>query len=244
MIPRFGGRQHNELRPWTMERNVLAHPHGSARLEAGGTHVLCAASVEERVPGFLRNGGVGWVTAEYSMLPGSTHVRTPRERARVSGRTLEIQRLIGRSLRCVTDRTLLGERTITVDCDVIQADGGTRTACITAGWIALHEALERLLNEKLIDRMPLIDSVAAVSVGTAGEAALLDLDYEEDSAVDVDMNVVVTGSGNLVELQATAERASFPRARMLELLDLALSGLEIISHTQRSLVGWDAKTHG
>ena len=195
--------------------------------------MLCAASVEETVPPFLRNRGKGWVTAEYSMLPRATHTRSPRERGgRVGGRTMEIQRLIGRSLRAVTDLALLGERTITVDCDVIQADGGTRVAAISGGWVALRDALKTLRGQGLLAGNPLVDSVAAVSVGMVAKQILLDLDYEEDSLADVDMNVVATGNGRLVEVQATAEGEPFSLARLNSLVRLAYKGLNEIKRIQ------------
>ncbi len=232
------GRTLDGLRPWKITCGVLSHAEGSALIEAGGTSVLCAASVEERVPPFLKNEGRGWVTAEYSMLPRSTHTRTPRERGgRMGGRTMEIQRLIGRSLRCVTDLPALGERTITLDCDVIQADGGTRCASITGAWVALSCALERLASAGKIASIPLLDSVAAVSVGVVGDKMLLDLDYAEDSTADVDMNVVMTGKGRLVEVQATAEREPFSLSRMSSLVRLAHKGIREIEALQmRALV--------
>jgi len=194
--------------------------------------------VEERVPPFLKDQGRGWVTAEYAMLPRSTHTRSPRERGgRIGGRTFEIQRLIGRSLRCVTDLVALGERTITVDCDVIQADGGTRVASITAAWVALHRACETLKAVGKIREIPLLDSVAAVSVGIVEDAILLDLDYVEDSVADVDMNVVMTGRGKLVEVQATAERTPFTLTRLNELIRLAHHGIKEIGQIQRAAVG-------
>ncbi|MBI5570863.1 MAG: ribonuclease PH [Desulfomonile tiedjei] len=226
-------RGNDQLRTWTITSGVLEHAEGSALIQCGRTRVLCAASVEESVPPFLRNRGQGWVTAEYSMLPRATHTRSPRERGgRVGGRTMEIQRLIGRSLRAVTDLTRLGERTITIDCDVIQADGGTRVAAISGGWVALRDAVQTLHRQGLIERSPLVDSVAAVSVGMVGKEALLDLDYEEDSVADVDMNVVVTGKGRLVEVQATAEGEPFSLARLNSLVRLACKGLKEIKMIQ------------
>jgi ribonuclease PH len=231
--PRPSGRDSLELRPWKITSRVLDHAEGSALIEAGKTRVICAATVEDRVPPFLKNVGKGWVTAEYSMLPRSTHTRSPRERGgKIGGRTLEIQRLIGRALRCVTDLTGFGERTITVDCDVIQADGGTRVASITAAWIALHEAFATLETTGRIECVPLMDSVAAVSVGVVAEDLLLDLDYDEDSVAEVDMNVVMTGRGKLVEVQATAEGTPFSMARMNALIRLAAKGIQTIKKIQ------------
>jgi ribonuclease PH len=228
------GRKADELRPWKISRDVLVHAEGSALIEAGQTQVLCAATVEDKVPSFLKNQGKGWVTAEYSMLPRSTHTRSQRERGRVGGRTMEIQRLIGRSLRAVTDLTGFGERTVTVDCDVIQADGGTRVASITGAWVALDDAFNKLVQEGAISRNPLIDCVAAVSVGIVEKAVLLDLDYDEDSAAEVDMNVVMTGSKRLVEVQATAEQTPFSLARMNALVRLAQNGIEFIQTLQKA----------
>jgi ribonuclease PH len=230
---RPSGRKADELRPWKITCGVLDHAEGSALIESGRTRILCAATVEDKVPSFLKNEGRGWVTAEYSMLPRSTHTRSPRERGgRIGGRTQEIQRLIGRSLRCVTDLTGFGERTVTVDCDVIQADGGTRVASITAAWVALHNAFDALQTAGRLDSMPLIDSVAAVSVGVVGNELLLDLDYDEDSIAEVDMNVVMTGRGKLVEVQATAEGAPFSLSRMNSLVRLARKGLGAIEAIQ------------
>ncbi len=231
---RSGRRLPNQLRPWRILAGVLDHAEGSALIEAGKTKVVCAASVEDKVPLFLKNKGRGWVTAEYSMLPRATHTRSPRERgSRIGGRTLEIQRLIGRSLRCVTDLNGFGERTITVDCDVIQADGGTRVAAITAGWVALHQAFEILVKSGTIPRNPLFDSVTAVSVGVINDELFLDLDYEEDSIAEVDMNVVMTGSRRLVEVQATAERTPFSLHRMNLLVRLAQEGIKVIEGVQK-----------
>jgi len=228
------GRQADELRPWKITRDVLVHAEGSALIEAGRTQVVCTATVEDKVPSFLRNQGRGWVTAEYSMLPRATHTRSPRERGRVGGRTMEIQRLIGRSLRAVTDLTGFGERTLTVDCDVIQADGGTRVASITGAWVALDDAFEKLVREGAISRNPLIDCVAAVSVGIVEKQILLDLDYDEDSVAEVDMNVVMTGAKRLVEVQATAEQTPFSLARMNALVRLAQKGIELIQGIQEA----------
>jgi len=231
-IKRKSNRRPDELRLWKIVRGVLDHAEGSALIEAGKTRVVCAATVEDKVPPFVRNGGKGWVTAEYSMLPRATHVRSPRERGRVGGRTMEIQRLIGRSLRSVTDLWAFGERTITVDCDVIQADGGTRVASITAAWVALHEAFETLKHLGKIPSIPLLDSVAAVSVGVVANHLFLDLDYAEDSSAEVDMNVVITGRKNLVEVQATAEGSPFSMTRLNSMIRLAQVGIEKIRQIQ------------
>lgn len=235
---RHNGRQANELRKWTIERGVLDHAEGSALIHAGRTRVLCAASVEDRIPRWMEHNGGGWVTAEYSMLPRSTHTRSARERGpRLGGRTMEIQRLVGRSLRCVTDLSSFGERTVTVDCDVIQADGGTRTASITGAWVALHDAFATLIESGVIAESPLKDIVAAVSVGVVANELILDPDYDEDSAADVDMNVVMTGDGRLVELQATAERIPFSVARMNALVVMAQDALAVVNKLQLDACG-------
>lgn len=220
------GRRADELRPVRITPGVAKFAAGSARIELGDTHVLCTASLSEGVPGWLRGAGRGWLTAEYSMLPAATPTRTPREavRGRQQGRTMEIQRLIGRSLRAVVDLGIIGERTIAVDCDVLQADGGTRTASITGAYVAVHQVALRLKKVLGLDELPLFDSICAVSVGVVDGQALLDLDYEEDSAAAVDMNVVLTGDGKLVEVQATAEGEPYSRAALDQLLDLAASG--------------------
>jgi ribonuclease PH len=236
---RVDGRRADEMRPVTVTRGFLKYAEGSVLIEVGQTKVLCAATVEDKVPQFLRATGQGWVTAEYGMLPRSTTIRTPREAAtgRQSGRTFEIQRLIGRSLRAVIDLARLGERTILVDCDVIQADGGTRTAAITGAFVALADALTRLrANEQI--KGPLIkDFIAAVSVGCVEGAVLLDLNYAEDSMAEVDMNVVMTGAKQFVEVQGTAEEAPFDKARLDQLLDLAMRGIERLIDLQRQLLG-------
>jgi len=235
---RINGRGPGELRPVRIQRRYTRHAEGSVLVEFGDTRVLCNASVEERVPPFLKDTGRGWVTAEYGMLPRSTNTRTEREAARgkQSGRTQEIQRLIGRSLRSVVDLTSLGQRTIHVDCDVLQADGGTRTAAITGAFVALCDAIAWLKEKKLISQSPIHDHVAAVSVGMAGGTPLLDLDYSEDSACGCDMNVVMTGSGRFVEVQGTAEGEAFSRAELDKLLDLAARGIaELIQHQKKSL---------
>lgn len=234
---RSEGRDPDQLRDWRITSGVLDYAEGSALIETGRTRVVCAASVEDKVPLFLKNEGRGWVTAEYGMLPRATHTRSSRERGtRIGGRTMEIQRLIGRSLRCVTDLSALGERTITVDCDVLQADGGTRVASISAAWVALYWACATLMAAGKLQSNPLLDSVAAVSVGVAGDELLLDLDYSEDSAADVDMNVVVTGRGRFVEVQATAEGTPFSLARMNSLIRLAQKGITIIQQIQMEAV--------
>jgi ribonuclease PH len=220
-------RQPDELRPLRLTRRFTCHAEGSVLIEMGETRVLCTASVEESVPSFLRGKGSGWVTAEYGMLPRSTHTRSPREAAKgkQSGRTQEIQRLIGRSLRAVVDLQALGERQITLDCDVLQADGGTRCASITGAWVALFDACDGLVRAGKLAANPVRDHVAAVSVGLFKGAPVLDLDYPEDSACDTDMNVVMTGAGGLVEIQGTAEGEPFTRAQMNALVDLAEAGI-------------------
>lgn len=225
----------NVLRPVKITRNYLKHAEGSALIEMGDTKVICSASVEERVPPFLRNTGKGWITAEYSMLPRSTHTRTSRDslRGRGNGRSFEIQRLIGRSLRSVTDLRSFGERTIWIDCDVIQADGGTRAASITGAYVALVDAFRRMVKNGMIERVPVKDSVAAVSVGKVGGKALLDLNYEEDSRAEVDMNVVMTGSGKFVEIQGTAEEAVFTKKEMDELTSIAQKGIKELTKIQK-----------
>jgi ribonuclease PH len=235
---RPSGRRPDELRSLSITRGYTMHAEGSVLVAFGNTRVLCTASVEESVPGFLKGKGQGWVTAEYGMLPRSTHTRTAREAAKgkQSGRTQEIQRLIGRSLRAITDLGALGERQITLDCDVLQADGGTRCASITGACVALHEACNKLVAAGKLATSPMRDFVAAVSVGIFEGTPVLDLDYDEDSTCDTDMNVVMTGSGGLVEVQGTAEGAPFSRAEMEALLDLATAGLStIISAQQQAL---------
>jgi ribonuclease PH len=224
---RPSGRQPDELRPVSIQRNYNRHAEGSVLICCGETRVLCMASVEERVPPFLRNKGEGWVTAEYGMLPRSTGTRMRREAAqgKQGGRTLEIQRLIGRSLRAVVDRTALGERTITVDCDVLQADGGTRTASITGAYVALADACRWLQKKRLIECDPIHGQVAAVSVGIFGDTPVLDLDYDEDHVAETDMNVVMNDGGAFIELQGTAEGHAFRRSELDELLDLAGHGI-------------------
>ena len=232
---RNDGRSAKVLRPITITRNFTKHAEGSVLIEFGDTKVLCTASVEESVPPFLRGKGTGWVTAEYAMLPRATHTRSPREAAKgkQTGRTLEIQRLIGRSLRAVTDLKMLGERSVYIDCDVIQADGGTRTASITGAYVALVDALTTLKTKGLLAETPLKEAVAAVSVGIVGGEALLDLNYIEDSSAEVDMNFVITSSGRFVEVQGTAEAEPFTSAEMDAMRDLALAGVQQLFAFQR-----------
>ena len=245
MRERAQGRNADALRPITIEPGVLRHAEGSALIAVGDTRVLCAASVEPGVPAFLRGSGSGWVTAEYGMLPRSTHSRSPREaaRGRQGGRTQEIQRLIGRSLRAVVDLDRLGEQTITLDCDVLQADGGTRTASITGAWVALAMAIEWLQHEKRLPTQPLRTQVAATSVGMMESEPLLDLDYPEDSKAGVDFNVVMLGTGQLVEVQGTAEGEPFTRKQMDILVDLAEAGIRQLFLAQRAALDeWKAAT--
>ncbi|MBV8501555.1 MAG: ribonuclease PH [Paucibacter sp.] len=229
-------RAADALRPVAITRHYTRHAEGAVLIEFGGTKVLCTASVEERVPAHKRGSGEGWVTAEYGMLPRATHTRSDREAAKgkQSGRTQEIQRLIGRSLRCVFDLKLLGERTIALDCDVIQADGGTRTAAITGAYVAAADAVNWLLAQGKIAKSPIKDAVAAISVGIVEGTPLLDLEYTEDSACDTDMNVVMTGAGGFVELQGTAEGAAFTRKEMNALLDLAEKGIGELLAAQKA----------
>lgn len=228
-------RANNQLRPIEIIRHYTKHAEGSVLVKFGDTHVLCTASVEEKIPGFLKGKGQGWVTAEYGMLPRSTGSRMDREAAKgkQSGRTQEIQRLIGRSLRAVIDLQKLGERTIHFDCDVIQADGGTRTASITGAYVALQDAVTYLLNKGLITESPLTNTVAAISVGVYQGTPVLDLDYIEDSDCDTDMNVVMTGSGGFVEIQGTAEGEPFDRVTMNAMLDLAVHGIQQLNQLQQ-----------
>ena len=231
-------RTPSQLRPVTITRGYTKHAEGSVLIAFGDTKVLCTASVEDKVPGFLKGKGQGWLTAEYGMLPRSTHTRSDREaaRGRQSGRTQEIQRLIGRSLRAVTDMQALGERTIQIDCDVLQADGGTRTASITGAWVAVHDAITGLINSGALAANPLRDHVAAISVGIFEGVPVLDLDYAEDSNCDTDMNVVMTGAGAFVEVQGTAEGAAFDRAEMNALLDLADAGIATLVAAQKRAI--------
>ena len=236
---RHSKRQPTQLRPVTITRGFTRHAEGSVLIEFGDTRVLCTASVEESVPSFLRGKGQGWLTAEYGMLPRSTHTRSAREAARgkQSGRTLEIQRLIGRSLRAVVDLGALGERQIIVDCDVLQADGGTRTASITGACVAVHDALEGLVSSGRLASNPMRQFVAAVSVGIVDGVPVLDLDYEEDSACDTDMNVVMTAAGGFIEIQGTAEGTPFDRFELDALLALAEQGIRELVQLQRTAIG-------
>ncbi|MBB45673.1 MAG: ribonuclease PH [Rhodospirillaceae bacterium] len=236
---RPSGRSFNQLRSVTFELNATKHAEGSCLVKFGDTHVLCTASVDERVPSFLRNSGRGWVTAEYGMLPRSTNTRMDREasRGKQSGRTLEIQRLIGRSLRAVIDMEALGERQIRIDCDVLQADGGTRTASITGGFLALYLALNNLQSNGLITTLPILDHVAAVSCGIYNGQALLDLDYSEDSDAGVDANFVLTGANKIIEVQATAEDKAFDKSEFNELLQLAEVGISQLVRLQKHALG-------
>ena len=233
---RPSGRNLSDLRPISIETGVTKHAEGSCLIKVGGTHVLCTATLEEKAPPFLKGTGLGWVTAEYGMLPRATHSRTRREAAagKQSGRTQEIQRLIGRSLRAGLDRPALGERQIVIDCDVIQADGGTRCASITGGWVALRLAVNKLLKAGLISSDPLIDHVAAISCGIYAGQAIADLDYAEDSEAGVDGNFIMTGRGKLVEVQMSAEGATFSRDQMNQLLDLAEVGIAQLVEAQKA----------
>jgi ribonuclease PH len=232
MHERHDGRRADQGRPITIETGVAPYAEGSALIATGNTRVLCTASVVQGVPPWRERSGAGWVTAEYAMLPRATHTRTNRERTGPKGRTQEIQRLIGRSLRSVTDMRLMGQNTITVDCDVLQADGGTRTASITGACVALELALQWMFHEGLVERTALREKVAAVSVGIVDGAACLDLDYREDSSAQVDMNIVATESGGLVEVQGTAEGDPFPRAQLEEMIDLGMAGIESLLAAQ------------
>jgi ribonuclease PH len=236
---RSNDRSPGELRPTTITPNFLLHAEGSVLIEVGRTRVICAASIEERVPPFLRGSGKGWVTAEYGMLPRATTTRSTREAAqgKVGGRTMEIQRLIGRSMRTVVRLAELGERTVWIDCDVIQADGGTRTASITGAFVALVLALDRMRQQEIIRSLPVNDYVAATSVGIVGGMPLLDLAYEEDSKADVDMNIVKTGDGRYIEIQGTAEAEPFGSDALAGLLDLADRGIAQLVARQREIVG-------
>ena len=235
---RPSGRAADAMRDVTMEPGFSPYAEGSCLIRCGNTHVLCTATVEEKVPPFLRGQGQGWVTAEYGMLPRSTHTRTDREAARgkQSGRTQEIQRLIGRSLRAVTDLTALGERQVKIDCDVLQADGGTRTASITGSWVALRLAIEKLLLDGRLTKMPLTSQVAAISCGIYDGTPVLDLDYAEDSAAETDANFVLTSDGGVVEVQMTAEADPFDRTAMNKMFDLAEQGVAALSALQRDAV--------
>lgn len=238
-MSRSDGRAVNEIRKVKVIKNFIQHPEGSVLIQMGGTKVICAATVEDKVPSFMRGKGSGWVTAEYSMIPPATHSRTIREasKGKLSGRTQEIQRLIGRSLRTVVDLEKLGERTVWIDCDVIQADGGTRCASITGAFMALVLALTRLKKNKLIETIPIKDYVAAISVGVVDGKKLLDLDYSEDSTASVDMNIIKTGSGGFVELQGTAEKEPFDDKQLAALLTLADKGIKELVALQKKTVG-------
>ena len=238
-MKRITGRKWDEMRQIKITRDFLPSAEGSTLIEMGDTRVICTASLEDRVPPFLRNSGKGWLTAEYAMLPMSTSSRNRRESSsgKVKGRTHEIQRLIGRSLRAVTDLSAFGERTIYIDCDVIQADGGTRTASITGGFIALVDALRRLKEDGRIERFPVTDFISAISVGIVNGEVLLDLDYVEDSGADVDMNFVMTGSGGIVEIQGTAEAEPFSRDMMDKMIDIAATGISELTKKQKDILG-------
>ena len=236
---RSDGRSNDQLRPMTITPNYIKHAEGSVLIEMGDTKVICTASIEERVPPFMKGQGKGWVTAEYSMLPRATQVRNQRESAKgkLGGRTMEIQRLIGRALRAVVDLEALGERSITLDCDVIQADGGTRTTSITGAFVAMAFAINKLAKDKNLQRFPIIDFLASVSVGVIGNSARLDLHYDEDSKAKVDMNVVMTGQGKFVEVQGTGEEAPFSRQELDELLALAEKGIQTMIEEQSKVLG-------
>jgi ribonuclease PH len=242
-LERTDGRAADELRAVRLTPDYVPYAEGSVLIEMGQTRVICSASVDERVPPFLRNKGQGWVTAEYAMLPRATQQRTPRETGRggASGRTHEIQRLIGRSLRAISDTTVLGERTITLDCDVLQADGGTRTAAITGAYVALALANEKLLKSNKISRTLLTGEVAAISVGIVGNVPMLDLKYDEDSRAEVDMNVICTGDGRFIEVQGTAERQPFSQTQLDELLALASRGIKTLVNIQRETLATSLK---
>ena len=237
-VYRSDNRTPEQLRPVNIIPDFISTAEGSALIEVGNTRVICTASVEENVPSFLKGAGKGWITAEYSMLPRSTLTRTPREasRGRIGGRTHEIQRLVGRALRAVVDLVQLGERTITLDCDVIQADGGTRTASITGAFVALGLALERLVEAGTLSAAPIRDFVGAVSIGVVDGAVLLDLNYEEDSRAEVDLNFVMTGGRKIVEIQATAEQHPFDEAQLKKMMDIASKGIESLIAKQRAIL--------
>jgi len=235
-VTRHDGRQSAELRRVRITRDFIRHAEGSVLVEVGETKVICTASVEDKVPQWLRGQGQGWVTAEYAMLPRSTATRTPRETGRIGGRSHEIQRLIGRSLRSVIDLPKLGERTIWIDCDVIQADGGTRTASITGGFVALADAIGKVVQAGLLPQLPIRDQIAATSVGVVNGRVVLDLDYLEDSSADVDMNIVMTGAGEFVEVQGTAEHVPFGPDRLQEMLALAQQGIQQLTGLQRRVL--------
>lgn len=237
-VRRDGGRAVDELRLVRLTREVQMHAAGSCMAEFGNTRVLCAATVEEGVPRWRKGSHAGWVTAEYAMLPASTNRRSPREQRGRKGRSMEIERLIGRSLRTVVDLRALGEITVTLDCDVIQADGGTRTASVTGAWVALHDALAGLVREKKLSSLPLTGQVAAVSMGVVNGVAMLDLDYGEDSNAEVDMNLVGTADGRIIELQGTGEKTPYDRAQLDALLDLGETGVDKLIALQRKVTGF------
>ena len=232
---RIDGRNNDALRPVKITRNFIMHPAGSVLIEMGHTKVICTAMIEEKVPSFLKGAGSGWVTAEYGMIPGSTGQRKQRNTKGIDGRSQEIQRLIGRSLRAIVDLKKLGERTIWIDCDVIQADGGTRTASITGAYIALRDAIDKLIADGLLQASPLTTSVAAVSVGIVNDEVLLDLCYEEDSHAHVDMNLIMTGEGEFIEVQGTGEEKPFFRAQLNALLEMGEHGIKKLTEIQLSM---------
>jgi ribonuclease PH len=238
-LVRKNGRGWNEIRKMNITRDYLKFPEGSVLIEIGNTRVICTATLEDTAPAFLKNSGKGWLTAEYSMLPGATKVRTPREstRGRIGGRTHEIQRLIGRSLRAVTSLNAFGERTIYIDCDVIQADGGTRTASITGGFIALVDLFRRLKAGGVVNQIPVNDYVSAISVGIVDNHICIDLEYEEDSRAEVDMNFIMTGRGKFIEVQGTAEKAPFSRDLFIQMTDVAAMGIGEITRKQKEVLG-------
>ncbi len=238
-LVRFDGRRKDQVRPVKVTRNFIKHAEGAVLIEMGDTKVICTASIEDKVPPFLKGKGSGWVTAEYAMLPRSTHERSPREavKGKQGGRTLEIQRLVGRTLRSVIDLTQLGERTIWIDCDVIQADGGTRTASITGAFIALADACTVLKKKDLLKKLPLKDYLAAISVGKVGGEVMVDLAYTEDSMAEVDLNLVMTGRGQYVEIQGTAERMPFAKTDLDEFLNLGWQAIQRLTTIQKELVG-------
>ncbi len=243
---RSNHRTPSQIRPVTITRRYIKHADGSVLIECGDTKVVCTASISEQVPPFLKGQGQGWLTAEYGMLPGSTHSRMQREAAKgkQSGRTMEIQRLIGRALRAVVDLNELGERTIQIDCDVIQADGGTRTASITGAFVALHDAVDKLIEQQLIESTPILDYVAATSVGIYQGFPVLDLDYAEDSSCDTDMNVVMTGGLKIVEVQGTAEGNAFSRTELDNMLDMAQFGIQELITIQKKVLAADTVHRG
>jgi ribonuclease PH len=235
---RPSGRKNDQLRTITLEPHYMKHAEGSCLIKFGDTHVICTATVEEKIPPFLKNSGSGWITAEYGMLPRSTHTRFEREasKGKQTGRTQEIQRFIGRSLRSITNLKALGERQIKIDCDVIQADGGTRTASITGAYVALYYALTQLVDKKLLPSLPLVDSIAAISCGIYKGNPVLDLDYEEDSNAEADANFILTGRGKIVEIQATAEESAFEETEFFAMLQLARNGIKQLTQKQLSTI--------